>query len=76
MTKKKICVLSQIIIGTAIILYGVFMPPEPKSAWWGTAFSIVCKEAVDDNPEKDGAGVELRWLIKDIADRLARKGKN
>ncbi len=75
MANKKIRALAPIIIGCALILYGALIPQQPKSAWWCTAFSIVCKEAVDETPDNDGAGLELHWLIKDIADKLADRGK-
>ncbi len=76
MFKKKIRALVPLLTGIAVIVIGAFIPREPEAAWWCTAYSIVCGEAVEEAQSDESPKLELHWLIKDIAEKLAERGKH
>ncbi len=51
--------LVSLLTGICVLFYGAFSPAEPSGAWWCTAFSIMCREAVD---EPQGENAETQTL--------------
>jgi|GEM_PF-7115100 len=74
MENRKHDVISWAAIIAAICLLWIDFFGVPKSAWWGTAFSIVCGEALEETTEESKTAEEIkteepavtyRWWISD-----------
>ena len=68
MKNRKHDVVSLAAIIAAVCLLWVDVFDVPKSAWWGTAFSIMCGEAVEEKIEEtdtEEPAITYRWWISD-----------
>ena len=51
------------ITACSVLLAGAFAPPQPRAAWWCTAFSVACGQAVE--PKEDCEKLEFRCKLVD-----------
>lgn len=68
MENRKHDVVSWAAIIAAVCLLWIDVFGVPKSAWWGTAFSIMCGEAMEETAEEtdtEEPAVTYRWWISD-----------
>ncbi len=67
--KMRFRAATAILTGVFLLSSGILWKEQPKGAWWCTAFSIVCGEAMDGK-EQSGQEVEFRWRIADWIEAL------
>lgn len=57
------------VCAVCVLLTGAFAPPQPRAAWWCTAFSLTCETAAEQNADTDA--VEFRWRLADWWQQIA-----
>jgi len=73
--KNTLKASAAILTGASVLFYGCISPFQPKGAWWCTAFSIMCGEAVGEDVDcttqaRQNTGVEYKWRIAELVDEL------
>lgn len=63
MTEQNKRVIIAVATACSVLLAGAFAPPQPKSAWWCTAFSVTCDEAAA--PSENSDTVTFRCKLAD-----------
>lgn len=59
--------LAAVLTAVCLLLAGILSPAQPRGAWWCTAFSIVCGEAVNETDTEPATAetVTFRWRLAD-----------
>ena len=63
MTEQNKHAIIAVATACSVLLAGAFAPPQPKSAWWCTAFSVTCDEAAA--PSENSDTVTFRCKLAD-----------
>ena len=63
MTEQNKRAIIAVATACSVLLAGAFTPPQPKSAWWCTAFSVTCDEAAA--PSENSDTVTFRCKLAD-----------
>ncbi len=67
--KIQLRAVTAVLTGVFLLSSGILWKEQPKGAWWCTAFSIVCGEAVDGK-DQSCREVEFRWRLADWIEGL------
>ncbi len=67
--KMKFRAVTAVLTGVFLLSSGILWKEQPRGAWWCTAFSIVCGEAVDEEAQSSQK-VEYRCRLADWIEGL------